>query len=215
MLFRRFFLFSFIALCCATARADNQRAWATNGISVDIPVDGGAMLSYQRTWLLMRHLDAGFVISGGQILRKFDLDASNGQKYHAKTDALVLPLVGPFVTLHWSWIGLSLGYAAFYAKTDLTVNDTPGGTLRGTTKGWGSGFYSPLLVLDFYDEKHDLIYGFGLGGYFGSNYKDLQASSPTYAVTTNASPIDTLTFHVRCLWADGRWKRGAHEDPGL
>jgi hypothetical protein len=199
-----------VASIAGAVRAEDH-PWATNGVALDIPVDGGAMLSYQRTWLLFRHVDAGFVVSGGQINRKFDLDASNDQTYHADTKALVLPLVGPFITLHWSWFGISMGYAAFYAKTDLSVRDTPGGTLNGTTKAWGSGFYAPLLVLDFYDQQHDLMYGFGLGGYFGSSYKDMSASSSSYAITTNASPIDTITFHVRCQWADGRWKR-AHEE---
>ncbi len=169
------------------------------------------MVSYQHTWLLTRHFDAGFVVSGGEIQRDFDLDAPAGQTYNAHTKALVLPLAGPFITLHGSWIGISFGFAGFWARTDLTVNNTPGGTLTGTTKAWGSGFYSPLLVLNFYDQKRDLIYGFGLGGYFGSSYKHMNASSPTYAITTDASPIDTLTFHVSCTWADGRWTRGVQQ----
>jgi hypothetical protein len=204
-------LFVAALLISPLARAEQARPWATNGVSLDIPLDGGAMVSYQRTWLLTKYIDAGLVVSGGQIRRRFDLDSDTGRSYNAETTALVLPLAGPFVTLHWSWFGISLGYAGFWAKTDLTVKDTPGGTLNGTTKAWGSGFYAPLLVFDFFDEKHDLMYGFGLGGYFGSHYKDMTASSSTYALTTDASPIDTLTFHVRCLWADGRWKRGSEQ----
>jgi hypothetical protein len=195
-------------LCPTLAQAG---PWAWNSVSVDVPLDGGAMVSYNRTWDVTKFMDVGFVVSGGQIRRTFDLDGPAGQTYHATTDALVLPLAGPFVTLHASWIGISVGYGAFWAKTDLSVRDVPGGTAMGKTNGWGTGIYSPLLVLDFYDQKRDMIFGFGIGGYFGSSYKTLSASNPSGAITTNASPLDTLTFHLHCRWADGRWIRAASE----
>jgi hypothetical protein len=116
----------------------------------------------------------------------------------------VAPLTGPVLSLHNNWIGISVGYAAFYANTDVTMHNDQLGTLKGKKRAWGTGLYSPLLVLDIYDKKHDLIYGVGLGGYFGTSYPNLEAGNQTVTVRTDESPIDTLTFHVRCLWGDHR-----------
>lgn len=160
-----------------------------------------------RMWRVNRVIDIGMVGGGGQINRNFDLKTAAGTTLSAETKALVFPFFGPQVSFNFNWIGLSLGYAAFWAQTDLTVQGGSLGTLTGTTKGWGSGFYSPLLVLDFYDTKHDLVFGFGLGGFLGTSYANLEAQSSTTRLTTDESPIDTLTFHLRLLWADGRAQR--------
>lgn len=206
----RFFslLFFLIGLFPSILIADNtSKRPAYNTFSVDVPVDGGVMLSVSRNWRLTRFLDAGWVLAGGQIQREFDVNTANAMTFKAETEALVLPLTGPYVTLHYEWIGISLGYAAFLADTDITMKNDATGTLSGNKKGWGTGFYSPLLVLDFYDRKHDLVFGFGLGGYFGTSYPNLTASAPGISVTTDESPIDTLTFHLRLLWSDGRQQR--------
>jgi hypothetical protein len=185
---------------------------AYNSVAVDVPFDGGAMLTYSRYWRLNHFIDAGWIISGGQIDRNFDLKDPSGAVYKTKTKAWVAPMTGPVVTLHANWIGISIGYAAFYADTDITMKNDVVGTLTGNKKAWGSGIYSPLLVLDFYDQRHDLIFGFGLGGYFGTSYPALEASAPGIKIATNESPIDTLTVHARVLWGDGRSKR--NEDSG-
>ncbi len=187
------------------ASTDLIHAAGYNTLSVDIPFGGGAMVTYSRFWRLTRYVDAGWIIAGGRIDREDDdLKLADGSKVTLNTEAWVAPLTGPVVTLHNNWIGISLGYAAFFADTDITMKHDVLGTLTGTKRAWGSGIYSPLLVLDFYDKTHDLVFGLGLGGYFGTSYPDLVASNSIATVRTDESPIDTLTFHVRCLWGDHR-----------
>ncbi len=194
------------------AESSHRRLSAYNTFALDIPFDGGAMVTYSRFYRLARYFDAGFVASGGRIDREFDLkDDASGVTFKTKTKAWVLPLIGPVVSVHNEWIGISLGYAAFWADTDITMQNDLVGTLTGKKKAWGSGIYSPLLVLDVYDRTHDLVFGVGLGGYFGTNYPNLEATAPGVKVSTDASPIDTLTFHVRVLWDDKRKPREQRE----
>lgn len=162
------------------------------------------MVSASRLWRMGRHVEAGLVMSGGRIDREFDLDIAGNPNARAETQSLVLPFLGPRLALTYNFVGISLAYGVYYAKTAITVRNVTGGDLSGETKGWGTGFYSPLLTLDFYDKKRDLIFGFGLGGFFGASGPDLKASSASTRVSTNASPINTLTFHVRVLWAANR-----------
>ena len=201
------FLFLSFSLSSMVLAGRQGRPLVINDIAVDIPTDGGLLLMGSRMWRMNRVVDIGFLGGGGQINRNFDLKTTAGDTLNADTKAIVFPFLGPQVSFNFNWIGLSLGYAAFWAKTDLTVQGGSLGTLTGTTKGWGSGFYSPLLVLDFYDTKHDLIFGFGLGGFLGTSYPKLAAHSTTTSLTTDESPIDTLTFHLRLSWTDGRAKR--------
>ena len=178
-----------------------------NTLALDFPTDGGVMLMGSHMWRVARHLDAGLVFGGGQINHDFDLKSPTGATFNAESKSIVFPFVGPQLSLNFGWIGLSVGYAGFYSKTDLTVKTDAFGTLTGTTKAWGSGVYSPLLVLDFYDSKHDLVFGFGLGGFFGTSFPNLEAQNSQAKISTDESPIDTLTFHVRLLWASDRAKR--------
>jgi hypothetical protein len=118
-------LASFLPVSFASAEA-LRRFRAYNDLGVDFPVDGGVMLMGSRSWRIARHLDAGFVLGGGEIDRDFDLKNAAGQTFSSETKSFVFPFVGPQVTFNFNWIGLSVGYAAFYAKTDLTVH---GGSL--------------------------------------------------------------------------------------
>lgn len=202
---KRILSFSFLFLVSAAPAF--ARVPVINSLAVEVPLDGGLMVMGSRTWQLNKYIGVGLVAGGGQINRDFDLETTSGQKWNAETKAIIFPFVGPQVTLMFNWIGISVGYAAYYADTDLTVKSDTLGTLTGNTTGWGSGFYSPLLSLDFYDQKHDLVFGFGLGGFLGGTYPDLEAKSAAGKITTDESPIDTLTFHLKVAWADGRFNR--------
>ncbi len=203
---RKFLTFLSCFLILSALHARNRRG-VYNDIAVDIPFDGGVMIMASRMWSLNNFLDVGLVGGGGQINRDFEIETTNGTKLDAHSQATIFPFIGPQLSFNFGWIGLAVGYAAFFADTDLTVDGGSLGTLTGSKKAWGSGFYSPLLVLDFYDKKHDLVFGLGLGGFLGTSYPNIEAQSATAKITTDESPIDTLTFHVRMMWADGRWQR--------
>ena len=195
----RFIALSVLSLLLFPCFVEARATWY-NTASVDVPVDGGVMLTYSRFYRVNRFLDIGGVVSGGQIRREFDLKASNGLEYQVETEAMVLPLAGPVVSLHYEWIGISIGYAAFQADTDVTMKNGTVGTLRGTKKAWGTGVYSPILVLDFYNQNRNLIFGVGLGAFYATSFPNLEASNGSTVISTDESPIDTLTFHLRCLW---------------
>jgi hypothetical protein len=180
---------------------------ALNELALEVPADGGGMLMYSRTWRVARYLHAGFVAGGGQINRDFDLESPGQPNLQAETKTLVLPMIGPRITLVFPVIAISVGYAAFWGRTDLDV-DVPGaGRLSGETSGWGTGFYSPLLSVDVYSEKRDMTFGIGLGGFFGTSFPDLTASGGGISLRTTENPIDTLSLHLKMGWADGRQAR--------
>lgn len=174
-----------------------------NDVAVDFPFDGGAVLTYTRSWPVVKHLDLGFTIGGGVIEREFDVTDSVHGKVDFETKAIVLPFIGPRASLHFEVIGISVGYGLFYADTDIEARDQAGVSYAGSEKGWGSGFYAPLLVLDFYDRKRDMFFGIGLGGFLGANYNDLEAASGANRVVTDESPIQGLTITLRTRWFGG------------
>lgn len=178
-----------------------------NDVAVDFPVDGGVMASYSRMYPLTRFLDAGFTVGGGLIQKEFD-ETVGSTDIDFKTDALVLPYIGPRATLHFGVIGFSIGYGMFYAKTDIDAEIAGEPKLTGDEKGWGSGFYTPLLIIDFYNQKSDIYWGLGIGGLLGTSYPDLEATNGSTRVITHESPISTVTLTVRARWVDGRRNRG-------
>ena len=194
-------IFSVLILCIALT-SPVLAARTYNEMAVDFPVDGGAMLMYSRLWYLSKYVHAGFVAGGGQIENDFKLSVPNTGDLDASTSSTILPYIGPRIGFFFPYVGLSIGYGAFFAKSNLKVNWPDGSHLTGTKSGWGSGFYSPLLVLDFYDSRHNLIWGFGLGGFLGSSFPTMEASNGATRVTTNASPIDSLTFHLQISWTE-------------
>lgn len=198
-------LVSAALLVCLVTPAAYPRAG--NELALEIPADGGGMLMYSRSWRVARYVYAGFVAGAGQIEREFDLEVPGQPSFEARTKTLVLPMVGPRLTLVFPVIAVSVGYAAFWGRTDLDVKVPGGGSLTGETKGWGSGLYSPLLSIEFYSEKRDMVFGVGLGGFFGTSFPDLSASGGGSRITTDENPIDTLTFHLKMGWGDGRRTR--------
>ena len=195
-------------LFLAGAPLPARAAHAFNDLSLDIPVDGGGMLVYSRSWRVARYIDAGFLAGGGEINRSFNVDGPAGQpSMKARTETLVFPFVGPRVTFVFPIIAVSVGYAAFYGHTNFRVDTPAAGAISGTASGLGTGFFSPLLSIDLYDEKSDLVFGFGLGGFLGTSFPDLVASGGGTTVRSTESPIDTLTVHFKIGWDDGRRAR--------
>jgi len=181
---------------------------ASTEVAVEVPTDGGGMLMLSRSWRFARHFYAGIVGGGGRIDRDFTIGATPGHpELKASARTIVLPFIGPRITLAFPTVALSIGYAAFHARTDLDVHWPGAPTLTGRTSGWGTAIYSPLLELDFYSEKQDLVYGVGIGGFFGTTFADLKAASSVNEIQTNANPIDALTVHVKVLWGDDRSER--------
>lgn len=174
---------------------------AYNELGVDFPIDGGAMLTYARMWQVSRYLHLGAEIGGGQIQREFEVK-SGATEFDVETDTLVLPFIGPRVMLRFPVVALSLGFSFFRAEADIEAKASGFETMRGETKGWGTAFHSPFLVLDFYDKQRKMVFGFGLGGFFGTSFKDLEATSSTGRLVTDENPLDTLTIHFRTLWGD-------------
>lgn len=172
--------------------------------ALDIPVDGGTFASYSRMWGFGDYLQAGWLIGGGVIQRKFDVASSAFPALKAKTEAVVFPFFGPRVSFIYKVVGISLSYGFYHAKTDLTVRGDGFPAATGETSAWGTGFYSPLLTVDFYNRKWNMLFGIGLGGFFGGSYPALEARNSNFLFRTNESPIDTLTFHVRTTWISGR-----------
>jgi len=185
----------------------HQRFRSYNNVAVDFPLDGGGMLMASKIWSLNKHIRGGFVVGGGVIQRDFEITVVGAPNFQAETKAMVLPYFGPQITFFYNVVGLSLSYGAFYAKTDFEVSGDTIGSLSGEKSGWGTGFYSPLLVLDFYSEKHNLIFGFGLGAFFGTSYPKLVAESATARVESDRNPLDTITFHVRTAWSGSLFNR--------
>ncbi|OVE77803.1 hypothetical protein BVX98_01905 [bacterium F11] len=183
-----------------------------NEIAVDYPLDGGGMVMASRLWSLNRFVRVGFVVGGGVIKRDFDFTASNGEKLEAETSSIVLPFIGPRVSFFYKFFGLSLAFGGFHAKTDFDLKGPSLGSASGEKTGWGTGLYSPLLVLDFYDKKHNILFGLGLGGFLGNSYPDLEASNATTRVITDESPLDTITVHFRMAWSAKRGKEKSYDD---
>lgn len=201
--FFRVFVLLLLGLTGVLPKANAQKP-SLYEASVDFPFQGGVMVTGSRLWRINKFMEAGFFVSGGSIEREFDLSVPGAPDAEAKTESLVLPFFGPRISFNFQFVGLSLAYGMYYAKTDMDVTNISGGPLTGETKGWGSGFYSPLLVLDFYDKRRNVAIGLGLGGFLGTSGPDLKASSASRSIKTDASPIDTLTLHVRFLWAANR-----------
>ncbi len=177
---------------------------AINEFAVDIPLDGGGFVSYTRSYILSRYMDVGFTVGGGVIEREFDLTYAGLGEVEYETEATVVPFIGPRIGLHYQFIGISLGYGAFYADTDIEARDQGGTVYKGSEKGWGTGFYAPLLVVDFYNTSKDMYLGLGLGGFLGANYPDLIATDGTTRLVTDESPIDGLTVTFRMKFFDAR-----------
>jgi len=179
-------------------------AFGGDEFALEIPGDGGAMLMYSRSWRLNKYLYGGFVAGGGQINREFDLTNPGQPDLEVQTKTLILPMVGPRLTVVFPVIAISVGYAAFWGRTDTDV-DLPGvGRLSGTTSGVGTGFYSPIFSVDFYSDKRDMVFGIGLGGFLGTSFPDLEASGGGTTLRTDENPIDTLTLHLKVGWDAGR-----------
>lgn len=198
-------LLSFVLFILFLNSNSASAAKAINEVAFDFPADGGVMVMVSRFWTFNRYIQAGFTVGGGVIERDIDIDEIPiaGVEAHAKS--IVLPYLGPRVNFYFHVVGVSVGYGVFYAKTDLEATLPTSGHVSGETSGWGTAFYSPLLVLDFYHKKYDLVFGFGLGAFFGSSFPDLEASNDNVRLKTNASPIDNITVHVRTRWRAGRW----------
>ncbi|MCB4756156.1 MAG: hypothetical protein LHV69_03835 [Elusimicrobia bacterium] len=214
-IFLPFFLFLIVfwAFSSRAESAPRKKIISYHEVTFDIPFEGGGMMNYARMWAFSRYVHAGFYASGGVIERRIDVSHPLYPDLTMRTKALVLPLFGPRVTLLYHFIGLSIGVGAFYAKTDLEVEGPGITTLKGDVRGWGTGIYAPFLIADFYNEKRDMFFGFGFGGYWGTSYPDLKASSDSLTVTTDESPLNTLTFQFRWRWIEGRRERlKAHEE---
>ena len=185
---------------------------ASNELAVDIPFEGGAMLMFARDYRVARYIRLGIIAGGGQINRRPLVKLPDGQEADARIQTTVFPFIGPRITFATPVVGLSLGFAVFHARAD-TDFDWPGqGRYSGTTTGWGTGFHAPFLELEFADSKRDLVYGFGLGGFFSASYPDLKASGSGGAVSLNSSPIDTLTGRVKVVWGFGRVRQPRDQD---
>lgn len=184
-------------------------------LAFDYPIDSGGMVMYSHRWILKPTLDLGFVTGGGVINRDFDIKQANGlPELKAHTEATVLPYFGPTISLHGTYFGVSLAYGFYYARSKFEVDGfSPG--LSSKKNAWGHGFYSPLLTLDFYSSKYDMIFGFGLGGFFGSGYPTMVADNGAVRVESKGDPIDTLTIHVRTRWFTSKSKREQKEKDEL
>jgi hypothetical protein len=179
-------------------------------LAADYPLDSGGMLMYSHRWMVSKYVDAGFVAGGGVINRDFKIKRSGFSDLDAHTRATVFPFIGPTLSFHGTNVGVSLGYAFYYAKTKFEVEGlTP--TLSGRKNAWGQGIYSPLLTLDFYSSKHEMIFGFGLGGFFGTNYPTLVATNGTDRIQSSGDPIDTITIHLRTRWYTAKSRKAEKE----
>ncbi len=189
----------------AAFAGERQPSLSTNEVAVDFPLDGGGMVMFSRMRSFSQVLQAGVVVGGGVIQRDFDLSVAGFPELEARTEALILPFIGPRLSLNFNFIGVSLAYGVFWAKTDFEATGPGTETFRGEKSGWGTALYSPLLVIDFLNKKRNIIFGFGLGGFLGTSYPDLKVASPAgVRLTTDESPLDTLTLHLRVLWPEGR-----------
>lgn len=183
-----------------------------NEFAVDIPLDGGGFVSYTRSYVLSPYMDVGVTVGGGVIEREFDLTYAGLGDVDYETEATVVPFIGPRIGLHYQFIGISFGYGVFYADTDITARDQSGTIYKGSEKGWGTGFYAPLLVIDFYNTSKDMYLGLGLGGFLGANYPDLVATNGNTRLVTDESPIDGLTVTFRMKFFEGRAANATQSD---
>jgi hypothetical protein len=184
----------------------------SNELAVDIPLEGGAMLMYARDYRIARYVRLGLLLGGGQIDRRPTVRLPDGQQTQARIQTAVFPFIGPRITFASQVVGISIGFAVFHAKADTEL-DWPGqGRYSGSTTAWGTGFHAPFLELEFADSKRDLVYGFGLGGFFSASFPDLTASGAPGSVSLNASPIDTLTGRIKVVWGFGRVRQPRAED---
>ncbi len=204
--------FIFVLSWSPAINAAQKSPRAYNQVALEIPFDGGGMLMFSRMWVLGKYFEAGFSAGGGLIEREFDMTVNGDSNWEGETKSLVLPFVGPRVTAFYHFIGLSVGYGLFYSDTDIDVRSPAGEKFTGNKKGWGTGFYSPLLVLSYYNPDQSVVYGIGLGGFFGTSYPDLTAHHGGTRVVTNENPIDTFTLHMSLSFGPKSWKKDLSED---
>jgi len=182
----------------------SAKPFSTYDLSLDFPIDGGVMIMGSKMWWIGKHVRGGFMVGGGTIERDFDLPG--GVEGH--TEAKIFPFFGPRLSFSWEVIGLSMGYGLLHADTEF---EAKGGilptTVRDEEKGWGSALYSPFIVLDFYDKKHDLVFGFGLGGFLGIDEPSFEARSGNNLVSSSPGAFSSLTLHVHTTWATNRKQR--------
>ena len=209
-----------VLLAAVLAAIFSGSAWAgfpaSNEVAVEIPLEGGGMLMFARDYRVARYLRLGVIAGGGQIRRTAEVDLPDGQEIDADIASSVFPFIGPRITLAGPVVGLSLGFAAFRAKSETEVEWPGQGRLAGSVSGWGTGFHAPFLELEFADPKKDLVYGFGLGGFFSASYPDLKASGGGHDLRFDASPINTLTVRGKLVWGFGRVRaQRPQDDDGL
>jgi hypothetical protein len=197
-------LCAILVLSAGVGPAFAERTAVFDSVAVELPFQGGGLVMARRTKVINRFLRIGGVIGGGAINRKFNI-TSGSTEFDAETHATILPYIGPQVQLSAGYVGISLSYGVFWARTKFNA-DAPGvGRLSGRTSGWGTGFYAPLLILDFYDRDRNAVVGVGLGGFLGATYPDLKGTNGSTSLTTDESPIDTLSVHVSVTWPLGSW----------
>jgi hypothetical protein len=186
---------------------------ASNEVAVDFPLQGGAMLMFARDWRIARYFRAGVIAGGGQIDRKPKLKMPDGQEVDVDIRSTVFPFIGPRITLANPVVGLSLGFALFHASTKTQLDWPTQGRFSGTTSAWGAGFHAPFLELEFADPRRDLVYGFGLGGFFSASFPDLETTGPAgQGLSINSSPINTLTGRIKVVWGFGRVRKDPNAD---
>ncbi len=191
----------------------SRRARAYNELAFDIPFGGGGLVNYARMWPIARYFHAGVQTAGGVIDRDFTVTGSGFPDLDMKTKTVMFPFIGPRVTAFYHVIGISLSFGYFYGRTTVDATGPGLAPLSGKVSGWGTGFYSPLLVMDFYDEKRGIFVGFGLGGLLGASFPTLKAKNDTLSVESTASPIDALTFTIRTRWVGpSSWRHRPADD---
>ena len=205
-------LAAFTALTLLSALPAFAKLPASNEIAVDVPFDGGAMLMFARDYRIARYFRLGVIAGGGEIIRRPTVRMPDGQDVEARIQSTVFPFIGPRITLATPVVGLSLGFAAFHAKAETDL-DWPGqGKFSGSVSGWGTGFHAPFLELEFADSKRDLVFGFGLGGFFSTSFPRLRASGSSGDISLDESPINTLTGRVKLVWGFGRVRAKSEDD---
>jgi hypothetical protein len=211
---KRLFLAALAAafLSCGSAFAAFP---AANEVSVDIPFEGGAMLMVARDYRVSRYIRLGVIAGGGQIRRRPEVKLPDGTETELDIQTSIFPFIGPRITFATPVVGLSLGFAAFRAVSDVEI-DWPGtGRFAGSTSGWGTGFHAPFLELEFAHPVKDIAVGIGIGGFFSTSFPDLTAEGPGGTLSFNDSPINTLTGRLKFVWGFGRVRAAREEDDDL
>jgi len=206
------FALAVIAAMLAAASPASASFPASNELAVDFPLEGGAMLMFARDYRVARYIRLGVIVGGGQINRQPRLRLPDGQESDLRIESFVFPFIGPRITFATPVVGLSLGFAAFHARSELEFDWPTQGRYTGSTSSWGTGVHAPFLELEFADSKRDLVYGFGLGGFFSTTFPDLAASGPGGPVEIDTSPIDTLTGRIKIVWGFGRVRQPRYQD---